>query len=164
MHDISYGTRYPAILQVNNLKTMRGWGRVDIVFERVGYTQDDVLESSVYVYVGREGEHRNFVPDTAPYGATIYATDSGGNTKYIYDEIPTEKPANVELPLTTEGGQVLNTWSDVRSWYSSHWSDRLGADSTVCSAKYDSFLSGASVPKKTSDNTGSMTVGERLST
>ena len=145
MHDISYGTRYPAILQVNNLKTMRGWGRVDIVFERVGYTEDDVLESSVYVYVGREGEHRNFVPDTAPYGTSISATDSAGNTRYIMDSVPDTKPDNVELPSGV-------SWADVKTWYNNNWSDRFGAGSGGCSSKYESCLIGPSVPKKTSDN------------
>ena len=66
MHSIEYGYRYPAIRAITDLQQIRDQGAVSIAFDRVGYTQDDVLESRVYVYVGKCGEHTGWISDDAP--------------------------------------------------------------------------------------------------
>lgn len=81
MHDIEYGYRYPAIRAITNLQQMRDQGSVSIAFDRVGYDADDVEESSIYVYVGKCGEHTGWVSDDAPYGPDLVV--SGG---YILPE------------------------------------------------------------------------------
>ena len=81
MHAIDYGYRYPAIRAITDLQQMRDQGAVSIAFDRVGYDANDVEESSIYVYIGKCGEHTGWISDDAPYGPDLVV--SGG---YILPE------------------------------------------------------------------------------
>ena len=81
MHAIEYGYRYPAIRAITDLQQMRDQGAVSIAFDRVGYDANDVEESSIYVYIGKCGEHTGWISDDAPYGPDLVV--SGG---YILPE------------------------------------------------------------------------------